>query len=187
MVNLGHGPGERDRYPAETYRSEALSLRFILLAVFFVAPTVAAMARPVPILSYSELLSQSDVVLVVRATEVRDAREGDPIATTDRDASIYLTAIVTNLRVLAVLKGDFSQKSFVLAHFRLDMEKARRNGIEGIGNGPNLASFSISKVDDDNGRPSDGDAIIFLKRKQDGTLVPVTGQFDSTFSVIWVH
>ena len=162
--------------------------RLAFLAVCVVAPTVAVMARPVTILSYRELLDQSDVVLIVRATEIREAREGDPIATTSRESSLrYLTAIVTKFRVLAAIKGDFTQKTFVLAHFRLDMAKAERNGLAGVGNGPNLASFRMPKMDYDDDIPSDGDAIIFLKRDQDGNLTPVTGQFDSAFSVVRVH
>jgi hypothetical protein len=67
------------------------------------------------------------------------------------------------------------------------MTKAERNGLSGVGNGPNLASFQIPKTDDQDDISSDGDAIIFLKRGETGNLIPVTGQFDSAFSVVRIH
>ncbi|MDM4019418.1 hypothetical protein [Roseiconus lacunae] len=97
----------------------------------------------------------------------------------------YLTACITPMKVLAVLKGDFEGNELVLPHYRMDWEKASINGIQGIGNGPSLVVFAKKRTDepDSDDTPLDRDYIIFLTKREDGQCDFVTGQVDPSFSV----
>lgn len=144
------------------------------------------MARPVPLLSYDELLKKADVVVIVRPGSTRDAVQNDPTIELEREhAKQYLTACVTPMKVLATIKGVIDGQEFLLPHYRMDWPKANRNGIEGIGNGPLLVTFADQNPKDNESDyvPSNRDYIIFLVKRQNGGYDFVTGQFDPKFSV----
>lgn len=163
--------------------------RTLLLALGFLLTQKLAYSRPVPVLSYDELLKQADVVLIVRPSKTRDAEPGDPIAVMPLDrANRYLTPTVTSFKVLATVKGVFKSKKLLLPHYRLDWEKAKKNGVAGISNGPSLVTFVDSENDEDyfDDVPSNRDYLLFLKRTADGSYDFVTGQFDPVFSVLGI-
>lgn len=143
-------------------------------------------ARIVHIPSYDELFSKADVILIVRPGETRDAQGDDvtqPLGVSDLDD--YVTAVVTPLTILRVVKGDFKQKEMDLPHYRLDTEKAARKGHGGLGNGPALVVFAqkdenVNEFDD---LPCERDYMLFMKKLKDGQLQFYTGQFDPKFSV----
>ena len=106
-------------------------------------------ARPVPVLTYAELFEQADCVLIVHPISTRDARQGDPLVETPREVGrTYLTPVVTRFKVLSVVKGEIASKEILVPHYRLDWDKAKSNGIFGIGNGPSLVIFANPKKDD---------------------------------------
>lgn len=158
------------------------------LALFSTMAVFASLcqARFVHIPSYDELFAKADVILIVRPEETRDAQADEatqPLGVTGHDD--YVTAVVTPMKVLRVVKGDFKQKTMNLPHYRLDMEKAARNGRGGLGNGPSLVEFakkeeSINEFDD---LPSERDYMLFMKKLKDGELQFYTGQFDPEYSV----
>jgi hypothetical protein len=98
---------------------------------------------------------------------------------------MYLTPVVTPVKVLAILKGTLEKDEFLLPHYRMDWEKAHRNGIGGISNGPSLVTFAAPPEDrlEFDGFPWDRAYILFLKKEKDGDVTFVTGQFDPEFSV----
>jgi hypothetical protein len=160
----------------------------VVLAAYFLQSLFCAPGnvRPVPLLSYGELNKRAHVVLIVRPEETRDAVDNDPIIEIGRDHSMqYLTACVTPMKVLAVLKGTYEGKEFVLSHYRMDWAKAAKNGIQGIGNGPSLVVFAKKRTDgpDFDDTPVNRDYILFLTKREDGQYDFVTGQFDPSFSV----
>lgn len=150
-------------------------------------PCVVGLARPVPLLSYDQLLQRADVVLIVRPVATRDAAEGDPIIGLEPSREDTLTPVVTSMRVLAVVKGACEEKSLLLPHYRMDWPKAKRNGIGAIANGPNLVTFAATAASGEALNfldvPWDGDCLLFLVKRPGGGYDFVTGQIDPKFSV----
>ena len=144
--------------------------------------------RPYHIPTFAELTEKADLVVVVRPISTSDRKDGEPLIEYASGEPTFLTAVVTRCRVLSILKGDLAAPEIMLPHYRLDLEKAQRNGVAGIGNGPRLLTFPPPQpadvVNDD--RPTLYDYLIFLKREPDGDFALVSGQTDPIFSVFRV-
>lgn len=120
--------------------SKMLLLTFTL--VFFAHEVGAS---PIHVLSHRELNEKADVVLIVRAIETRNANGPDPVVAIDERNSSFMSPVVTELAVLAAIKGEVSEKSITLPHYRLDLEKSGRIAI----NGPMLVEFQVHQKPDD--------------------------------------
>ena len=164
-----------------------VQLALISVAVF----ATTGYARVVPHWSYHRLFDESDLVLLVHVTGTRDAVSKDPVVPLDKESDgERLTAVVTEMNVLAVLKGDYKRKIFVLPHYRLDWTKLHARGMTTITNGPNLAHFESEPKDISGpgwGAKVDIDYMVFLKHAPNGLYRCVTGQVDSEFSVRQMH
>jgi len=148
----------------------------------FVFNTCVSEARPVPGPSYDELFTEADVIFIVRPGNTRDAQDNDvtqPLGVSGLDD--FVTAVVTPVRILRVIKGHCKQAEMDLPHYRIDLEKAGR----GLGNGPLLVEFEqkekgVGEFDD---APGDRDYLLFMRRLTDGQLQFYTGHFDPRPSV----
>ena len=160
-----------------------------LIAVLLLAST--ASARIVPFWSYEQLLKESELVLIVKVLSNRDATKEDTVLPpSDPFDRRTQTAVVTKMRVLAVLKGKYENEEFELNHFRMDDKKLRAEGIETIGNGPSFVNFETGrkKVQGKGWSANTGiEYMIFLKKNRIGQYVCVTGQTDPEYSVRQIH
>lgn len=174
-------------------RALKLSVIFIVFSVIFMVFSFAdvGIARVVPRWSYARLWKESDLVLIVKAGETRDATIVDPVLPFDNEHDqLYLTAVVTELEVLAVLKGHFEHKRIELSHYRLDWEKLDAHGIKAVGNGPNLTVFEAQQNRVSRSDPIvsiEVDYMVFLKKNPVVQYTFVTGQVDPHFSVRQIH
>jgi hypothetical protein len=135
--------------------------------------------RPVREWSYAHLFKEADLVLLLEPQSTRDAVEKDG-AVPPRD---YLTGVVTTLKVLHVIKGEFKQQTIDLVHFRY------KKGAQ-VENGPGLVSFKTGQQALSGKRWSGGykpDYVVFLKKDKNGRFEFVSGNFDSDDSVKEVH
>lgn len=154
----------------------------IAIVLIFACAMSNAVLRRVNRLTYSELLEQSDVVIVVRPGLTRGAIDGDPIAEVEDKSDLrFLVPVVTPVKVLAVMKGQCKDADFLFPHFRANTGD-KETGL-GIMNGPCLVDFHEPLADTDDGYPRGDDFIFFLKKNKNGTLTFVTGQFDAMYSV----
>lgn len=147
-------------------------------ALAFAAPSTSA-GRPVKQWPYNELFKEADVILILSPQSVRDA--------VDKDGAIppqeYLTGVVTTLKVLHVIKGEYKEQTIDLVHFRYKEGRA-------VINGPGLVSFQIGPQTISGKSWSGGyqpDYMVFLKKGKNGRYEFVTGSFDSDGSVKQVH
>ena len=150
--------------------------RFAAILALLVFP-VLAQARTVPAWDIGELFAKSDLVLIVTHVRTSDATEaGDKAPFDDPEDSQMLTPVVSVLTVHRVLKGVYAESEFGLRHHRFDWD---RYGPKGIGNGPRLIVFP---KETDRLTPKK-EYMLFLKRNQNGMLLPVTGMFDPLYSL----
>ncbi len=143
-------------------------------------------ARQIESWPYEKLFKHADLVVVVKPLSVRDATAKDKAVPPPGTRS-YLTGIVTNFKVLVVVKGEHKEKELAIVHFRLKEDKA---GL--VGNGPLLVSFPTKREKGQLGGfgpvgwPGPGrqqDYMLFLKKGKEGRLEFVSGQFDPALSV----
>jgi hypothetical protein len=135
-------------------------------------------ARQVEDWPYDKLFKHADLVIIAKATAVREARKEDHAVPPKRHADI-LTGVVTSFKVLQVIKGEYKHNKMDLVHFRL------KKGVE-ILNGPLLVKFH-TKHTQLSGNGWSGFAgntyMLFLKKERAGRFEPVSGQFDPAESV----
>ena len=133
------------------------------------------------------LYLRSDLVLIVDPVSSRAATDQDAIVwPTTRE---YLAPIVTRCDVVAVMKGEFRDKTFELRHFRFDWDALHAEGF-GIGNAPRLIEFQFGdqKIDVNESTTKIHPVyLLFLTKNKAGQFTPVTGQEDSYWSVMQIH
>lgn len=159
----------------------------VLLFVMLTGPSFS-FDRPVPRLSYAQLMEESDLVIVVHSLGTRDPVENDKIVPVEpmRD---YLAPIFTKFEVLAVLKGKHTEKTLELCHYKIKPDAP------GIGNGPQLVWFPQRIGDEISQNDKHGfwmqrvanDFVLFLKKDDQRRLTFVTGQFDAQPSIRQIH
>ncbi len=152
---------------------------FVLLScVLLACPVGVLSARQIPEWPYDKLFKHAELVVIVRPISVREAKAGEAA---DPPAS-YLTGVVTNFRVLHVVKGQYADKNLDLVHFRIN---PKFDGV--IGNGPSLVAFHTQEIAISGKSWSGGtgypEYMVFLKKQQDGRFTFVSGQFDPELSV----
>jgi hypothetical protein len=149
----------------------------VVSALAFAMLPALTLARTVPNWSFDELFEKSDLVLIVTRLGTWDTPAERDKAPFDRpeDAEM-LTPVFSALTVHSVIKGEYAEKEFILNHHRLDQA---RYGPRDIGNGPNLIVFTT-----DSAPPlKKAEYMLFLKKNDAGMFLPVTGMFDSLYSV----
>jgi hypothetical protein len=134
-------------------------------------------AREIEDWPYDKLFKTADLVVIVQPLSVRDAAEKDKaVPPYGRD---YLVGIVTNFKVLHVVKGEYKETELELVHFKM------KPGSH-IGNGPLLVSFHTGSIAIRGNGWSGGaanDYMLFLKSNKEKRLDFVSGQFDPELSV----
>jgi hypothetical protein len=149
-------------------------------------------ARAVRIWSYDELLKASDVVAIVEPIKSENNRSQFEWA----DSAECFQGLSTTFKVHSYFKGANSTTEIVVKHF------GHIAGKMFPANGPELAYFAIGPQSFDvsapqKDKPGANEVIervstnnpcwlAFLKRNDDGTFVPVTGQIDSLMSFRWL-
>jgi hypothetical protein len=136
-------------------------------------------ARVIEHWPYDKLFKHADLVVIVRPLSVRDATAKDKaVPPGKRD---YLVGVVTNFKVLHVVKGAYKEENLELVHF-----KYKKDLKIGIINGPGLVSFHTKEInlsgDTWAGRVQN-EYMLFLKRGKDKRLEFVSGQVDPELSV----
>lgn len=141
--------------------------------------------RPRPIWTYKSLWSESETVCigVVKSTKVVPNKEFLPD---------YVEGLESEVRIVAVLKGDTKSESIRFRHFRY-----RQDIRNTLGNGPTFAVLRGQREIDASGgqggpveiganKTSDVSFLFFLKRRGDGTFGPTSGDDDASLSVAQV-
>jgi hypothetical protein len=138
-------------------------MRLLIAATCCLVLSTPAFARPVRVWTYDDLLKEADVVAIVKVTKVAEtdvplAGHGDPKQYQGKRAD----AIVG-----LMLKGE-GRPSLAFDVFRYAPDTSSP---------PNGALFAdVSKADT-------AHYLVFLKRQDDGTLVPVSGHYDAQVSI----
>jgi hypothetical protein len=135
---------------------------FLALAICLLVAGTAA-ARPVRVWTYEDLFKEADVVAIVRVTEVRDTAarlEGYG------DTKLYQGKEAEAL-VGLMLKGD-RQPKLTFQFFSYAPK------VSPLPNGAMFADLSGFQK---------SHYLVFLKKLDDGTLVPISGHFDAGSSV----
>jgi hypothetical protein len=148
---------------------------FVLLDLL----AASSFARFIEMWPYEKLVAESDLVAIVEPIENRAATDSFPYAT--KQSSTDFSATDTRFKVHATLKGGAkSLKELTVLHFTYSKEAT-------IINGPSFILFPVEKrkVSTAFGPPERAQGKIylaFLKRRPDGRLEPVRGQYDSVLS-----
>jgi len=125
--------------------------------------------------------AKADVVMIVKATATRDAKQGEAIPPKGQER--YLSGVVTSFKVEQLIKGEEKRNCIELVHFKNTPVGAT------VGNGPCLVNFKIYKplvingtivITSGNEEPV---YMLFLKKRSDGRFEPVSGQIDPDDSV----
>lgn len=156
---------------------------YLLSIVGLLIASGLAEARPVRLWQYDKLLKESDVVVIANAIETKAVPITDNLSKNALlDLPEAFQQMETVFLVRAVVKGNLDLKQVTLVHFRYNPDSKTV-----IGNGPLLIEFPkedpIRTIGKEK-RPIYGpDYLLFLKVREDGRFVPVTGQVDPVFSV----
>jgi hypothetical protein len=152
----------------------SLSLRSILIpGVSWLALLCGnANAREIEDWPYDKLFKHSELVVIVNALEVREAKKEDRA----KPPAKYLTGVVTTFDVLHVVKGKQEKKKLEIIHFRLDYGAS-------INNGPKLVTFHTGALTVNGVTNKDYAYMLFLRKGKDGRLTFVSGQIDTVLSV----
>jgi hypothetical protein len=174
--------------PRDVYRSSTeeqnMNAKYVqlALAVLLLAGTpTLAIGRLINLMTYEELLAESNVVVIVHSLSTRMANPTDSVVPLGKTHD-SLEPVFTRFRTLATLKGD-AAKEFELCHYR---HKDSKNA-SAITNGPLLVGFPTHAKEgvEWSGEwmgPSNNDYILFLVRDDSGRLTFVNGQFDAQLS-----
>jgi len=129
----------------------------------------------------SKSYAKADVVMIVKATATRDAKEGEAIAPKGEER--FLSGVVTTFKVEQMIKGEEKRQSIELLHFKINPDAPP------VFNGPCLVSFKVYKPQVINGTVvitsgnEEPEYMLFLTKRADGRYEPVSGQFDPDDSV----
>src|SRR5204862_106656 len=128
---------------------------------------------------FDRLFKESDVIVIAAAQESADT-DAQP---TYRDWAPYLVGQRTTFKIDCVLKGTPADGSLAVNHFRFKDGASPPNG-------PTLVSFrtkplvirgdGTTTADMTVGTPR---YLLFLKRNDDGSFEPISGQTDAQLSV----
>jgi hypothetical protein len=153
---------------------------FFWLLIIGLAFSTAA-ARPVHILSYEEMTTQADLIVIATPVATRDTGEKTTFpgiqtifpsvqtGTAGYSGPVSGISLETTFSLLAILKGNLKENTFILYHFRLANEATGA-----ISNGPNLVIFDLTKKTR---------YLMFLKKDKDGRYLALTGQTDPAFAI----
>jgi hypothetical protein len=156
--------------------------RIVLLLAcgILVATSGDGLARQRDPWPYPKLFKEADLVIIVKAISTREAKADDGAHPPEQYRD-FLEGIVTRLKVVHVVKGDYVQEKLDLVHFRY--KKVTKPVIDG----PSLVSFHSKPI------PIQGDFwsasitepeyMLFLKKSKDGRFTFVSGQVDPDQSV----
>ena len=122
---------------------------------------VATFAYNVPTVSYQDLFTKSDFVVIATPKSSRDTSEQMTMKSVN--PPVRVIGVTTEFRTLYVLKGS-KRSRFKLHHYR---EPVSKSGV--VIGGPYLVTFSP----EENKR-----YLLFLVRESDGRFAPVWGQQD---------
>lgn len=148
--------------------------RFVLkiAMIFLLVLSNQAQGREVRMLSYQEMLTKSDLVVIAnpisKTTDTKEEAFLPGISLQENDgkqSKIKSIGVETEFAVSAVLKGDPSLKRFTLHHYR-EAESSRAL------DGPALVSFDPSDMS------KRSSYLLFLIREGDGRFAPIGGQTD---------
>ena len=142
-----------------------------------------AQARVLSVLSYQEMFSKSDLVVIAKAeSKTTDTKEEGFLPGIwqpemgGKSVQIKSIGVETVFVVSAVLKGDAGLKHFTLHHYR-DARFKYESDIVQL-NGPLLVRFDPTD-------PSKRNTyLLFLVRERDGRFAPVGGQTDPGMKAI---
>ena len=156
-----------------------VSAALILMLIF----CGQAQARKLLVLSYQEMFSKSDLVVVAKAeSKTTDTSEEGVLPGIweqekgGKPVQIKSIGVETVFVVSAVLKGDAELKHFTLHHYREARFKNESDIVQL--NGPLLVRFDPTD-------PSKHDTyLLFLVRERDGRFAPVGGQTDPGMKAI---
>ena len=161
-----------------------------ILAGSLLCATTGA-ARQTEAWSYNRLFQQADVVVIASAGNTLPTKQkwAEPLFDPQQ-----FRGVITHFRVASTLKGSPSQ-SIKIFHY------AYANSQAPINDGPTLVSFISGPVSLDmkplqqgitetkflakkrETRSNGPEYLLFLKKRQDGSFVAVSGQIDPSFSV----
>ena len=144
----------------------------VLAAALLLVSTGIVGARAVRVWSYQELLDKSDLVVLATATDTKETREHIDLP---GFLGEHVIGVDTKFVVSAVLKGDKSQTSIFLHHYRT----SDGTNIPHVPNGPSFVSFAPAE----NSTLVPRAYILFLVREADGRYAPVVGQTDPGLGV----
>lgn len=154
--------------------------------------------------SYSDLLKESDLVVVANAIETKTVANTDkpPAAgalPSGRSLDPLFQQVETTFHVRAVVKGRFTRERLTMVHFRWktadELPKDRKVSHDPLDiliiDGPGLVEFSNdgwSFLHDKTAEKvkAGADCLLFLKLRKDGKYEPVSGQVDPVDSVRWL-
>lgn len=140
-----------------------------LISVILGLTTQLTIGRPAPISNYDELENESDLILILSVNQVSE-RTG--VQTEFHGQSV--DKVCTKFDVLAVLKGKYDSKNFDLNHFTYPKDRMKENKVRIIKDGWSFQWFS----------KMDHTYLAFLKKTDEGTHIPVTGQEDLAIAFI---
>lgn len=134
---------------------------FIALFLALLIPASSASARPVKIWPFEELNEKADLVIVGSAISSADAKGFTyPDAKADT-----LVSVDTVFHIDCTLKGDLKSDNVTVSHNRYYGKEAEITIIDG----PSFIEFNTKLKNQ---------YLIFLKRADDGSYKPLTGQYD---------
>jgi hypothetical protein len=117
---------------------------------------------------WSRLVESSDLVVIAEAVASTDTK--DRLMDQGKVSEI---GVNTELKVLAVLKGDFREEQFIVFHYRFaDVNEQPMNG-------PQLVYFDSRKPE----HAKKIQYLICLRRTDQLIFVPTSGQLDPIYSV----
>ena len=145
------------------------SIASLLLTGFVLAFVPLATARPVQLWSIQELKEKADVVLIGIVSATGDAK-GFTYEDAEADAWVKVD---TMFQVETVFKGKLDAETVAVRHERYFGNEAEIEVIDG----PSFIAFDAKEKQR---------YLIFLKRSEDGTLEPLSGQYDPEFSFLLI-
>jgi hypothetical protein len=154
-------------------------LAIIAVAILVCAAPNPSEARLMTVLSYSQVLDESDLVVIAtpksKTTDMKEQAYLPNIFRQDEkgnQSEVKAIGVETIFEVAAVLKGDQAIKLFTLHHYR-EVQTAA-----GELNGPLLVFFDPSDTSQLNSY------LLFLVREPDGRYAPTGGQTDPGYKAI---
>ena len=141
-------------------------MKRIVIGSIMLAMAMGANARLAKHWSEQELHATADLIVIARPIQIHDTDEKAVVLKT-----IRVVGLSTECKVVEVLKGDKSLKTFVLHHYR----PAHIEDLA-VMDGPSLLIFDPKQTTTYK---------MYLRREADGRYAPVSGQTDPEGTSIW--